>query len=386
MTSTKGINRIIIYFVVFLFTLHFTPATYIESSFLEQFMSTEKVGLIFSLSAILTIITFFVITKLLRKFGNFKVFSVVILIEIISLFILASSLPPYILIIAYIFGFMLRTMAYFSLDIFLEALTQNKETGGIRGYYLTIINIAFFLGPILTSFILTDHQYYKIFIISAILEIPVLYLALKYLKNFEDPFYQKPNLIKNFRKIQKNTDIYSTIISDFLLKFFYAWMIVYTPIFLISVKGFSLSETTLMISIGLIPFLILQSFLGKIADKYVGEKEILTAGFLIMGLATMSFSFFDSSNFFLWSAILFVTRIGAAMVEAMTETHLFKRIDSTNINAIGIFRISRPIAYLVASVIGSILMLFIDFKYLFLILGVIMFYGVRFALAIEDTK
>jgi MFS family permease len=195
MTSTKGINKITIYLVVFLFTLHFTPATYIESSFLEQFMPTERVGLVFSLAAILTIIAFFVITKLLRRFGNFKVFSVIIFVEIISLLVMASSFPSYIIVTAYIFGFMLRSMAYFSLNIFLESLTKDKETGGIRGYYLTVINIAFFLGPMLTSFILTDHQYYKIFIISAILEIPALYLTLKYLKNFEDPIYQKPNLL-----------------------------------------------------------------------------------------------------------------------------------------------------------------------------------------------
>ena len=83
---------------------------------------------------------------------------------------------------------------------------------------------------------------------------------------------------------------------------------------------------------------------------------------------------------------MFVTRIGASMIEITTEVHLFKRIDADNINILGLFRSVRPVAYLISPVIASILLLTIDFKYLFLILGVIMMYGVRYSLSIKDTK
>ncbi len=386
MLSNRKLNKSFIYIIVFLFTLHLTPATYIESAFLGQFMNTEGVSFIFSIASILTIIAFYIITKGLKRFGNYKTILTVIIIEIISLLIMAFSRSPMFLISAYIVGFTLRNLIWFSLDIFLESKSKDRETGGIRGYYLTVINIGYLLGPIIASLILTDHQYYKIFFISAMLEIPVLFLTLKYLKNFEDPIYQKPNLLKHFLKMRQDVDIYFTVLSNFLLQFFYAWMVIYTPIFLIFEKGFAVSEATKIISIALLPFVIFQPFLGKIADKYTGEKEILTSGFIIMGIATSLFSFIISKNFILWAIILFVTRIGAAMVESMIEIHLFKRVDSSKINIIGIFRLVRPIAYLSASILATVLLLIIDFKYLFLILGIIMLYGIRFALAIKDTK
>lgn len=386
MLSNRKLNKSFIYIIVFLFTLHLTPATYIESAFLGQFMNTEGVSFIFSIASILTIIAFYIIAKGLKRFGNYKTILTVIIIEIISLLIMAFSRSPMFLISAYIVGFTLRNLIWFSLDIFLESKSKDRETGGIRGYYLTVINIGYLLGPIIASLILTDHQYYKIFFISAMLEIPVLFLTLKYLKNFEDPIYQKPNLLKHFLKMRQDVDIYFTVLSNFLLQFFYAWMVIYTPIFLIFEKGFAVSEATKIISIALLPFVIFQPFLGKIADKYTGEKEILTSGFIIMGIATSLFSFIISKNFILWAIILFVTRIGAAMVESMIEIHLFKRVDSSKINIIGIFRLVRPIAYLSASILATVLLLIIDFKYLFLILGIIMLYGIRFALAIKDTK
>jgi MFS family permease len=386
MNSQKEMSKNAIYLIVFLFTLHLTPATYIESSFLRQFVGDDKIGLVFSLAAILTILAFVLVNRFLTRFGSYKVFFYLVAIEILTFVALAFPLHPAILISAFVIGFMLRSIAFFILDIFLESISKNSTTGETRGYYLTSINIAFFLGPMISSFVLNDHEYHKIFILSAFLEIPVLFFVIKYLKDFKDPIYSKSNFLKQFVKVRENRDVYYTILSDFLLKFFYVWMIIYTPIYLTIEKNFSLSETTLIISLGLLPFLLLQGQLGKIADKKLGEKEILIFGFLIMSITTMSFSFVNSTNLILWVLIVFATRIGAAMVESMTETHLFKRIDASNLNIISIFRIARPLAYLVASIIGSILLTMMNLHYVFLILGVIMLLGIHFAIQIKDTK
>jgi MFS family permease len=386
MNPQKEMSKNAIYLIVFLFTLHLTPATYIESSFLRQFVSDDKIGLIFSFAAILTIIAFYLVNRFLKRFGSYKIFFYIVAIELITFVILALASHPILIISAFVVGFMLRSIAFFILDIFLESLSKNNTTGETRGYYLTSINIAFFLGPMISSFVLNDHEYHKIFTLSAFLGIPVLFFVIKYLKDFKDPVYSKSNFFRQFVKIRDNKDVYYTILSDFLLKFFYVWMIIYTPIYLTIEKNFTLSETTLIISLGLLPFLILQGILGKIADQKLGEKEILIFGFLIMSLTTMSFSFVTSSSLILWAIIIFATRIGAAMVESMTETHLFKRIDATNLDTISTFRIARPLAYLVASIIGSILLTMINLNYVFLILGVIMLIGIHFAIQIKDTR
>lgn len=380
------VNRTLVYLLVFLFTLHLTPAIYIHSSFLEQFVNRDYVGYIYSISSVLTLLSFLAYRKILKNYGNYKLILLVLLIETASLIFLAFPINMYVAIVAYIINFVTSSLVFFNLDIFLESSSKNNETGGIRGYYMTFLNLAFLIGPFITSFILTDHNFGEIFLLGAIIQIPVIYLIIKYLKNFEDPVYQKPKLFKTFLKLKENQDLYSTFATAFLLRFFFSWMIVYTPLFLTNELDFSISQTTLIIAIALIPFVLLEIILGKISDEWLGEKEILTTGFIIIAFSTIAMSFVTSNSLIVWAVILFITRIGASMVEIMSEVHLFKRIDADNINILGLFRSVRPVAYIISPIIASLLLLVVDFKYLYLILGVIMIYGIKHSLSIKDTK
>jgi predicted MFS family arabinose efflux permease len=132
--------------------------------------------------------------------------------------------------------------------------------------------------------------------------------------------------------------------------------------------------------------LLIQSFVGKIADTKLGEKEMLSFGFILMSFFTILISFVTSANISLWIAILFMTRVGAAMVEIMTETHLFKRIDSNDLNIISLFRITRPLAGVLGAVTGTFFLQIISFQMLFFILGGIVLYGLRYSLSITDTR
>ncbi len=386
MHSPKSLNKHLIYLLVFLFTLHLTPAIYIHSSFLEQFINKDYVGYIFSIASVFTLVSFLVTRKFLKKYGNYKTTLYLMIISFFTSIALALATNIYIAVPFYILNFLATSLIFFNLDIFLESSTKDSETGDVRGHYMTFLNLAFLLGPFITSFVLIDHDFWKVFTLGAIIQIPLIYILIKYLKNFKDPIYQKPKLWKNFLKLRNNSDLLSTFSCAFLLRFFFSWMIVYTPIYLINEIGFTVSQTTFIIGLALIPFVLLEIGLGKISDKYIGEKEIMTAGFLIMGISTILITFIDSANIVIWATILFITRIGATMVEIMSEIHLFKRVDAKNINIIGIFRSVRPVAYVISPIVASLLLIYIDFKFLFLILGIIMLYGMRFSLSIKDTK
>jgi MFS family permease len=386
MSHKKTSSKYTLYILVFFFTLHLTPMTYINSSFLGSFVGTERVGLLYALAAIFGILSFFGIRICLKKFGNFRTFLSILIIETIALIVMAISGFAPVVIIAYIIGYSMRLVAFFSMDIFLESASSNKDTGETRGIYMTFLNTAFLIGPFIASFVLVHGDFSKIYLLAAIMQIPSFYLVIRYLKNFKDPIYQKPKTLKALRKMYNNSDLFATFASNFLLRFFYAWMVVYIPIYLNTQMGFTFSEVTLIIGIALLPFVLLEALLGKIADKYIGEKEILGLGFLIIAISTAMISFISVPNLIIWAALLFTTRVGASMIEIMTESHLFKRIDSENINILSLYRTSRPVAYIMATLIASVLLSIIDFKYLFLILGVIMLYGIRYSICMKDTK
>ncbi len=374
------------YIFIFLFTMHITPGVYINSNFLAQFVSTTQVSFIYGLASFGTILTILAMRDRLRRFGNYKVFITSLIIEVFALLILILSNSALLGILCFMTIFIIHSITFINLDIFLEKHTTNGSTGMIRGWYLTALNIAFIIGPFLSSILLSGDDFKQVYIFALVLLFPIIFLASELFSNHEDAAYDKVKIFSSFVKIRKNNDIYSTLMSDFILRFFYGWMIIYTPLYLYEYQNFSLSEITLILSIALIPFLLIQSFAGKLADDKFGEKEMLTIGFVVTALFTGIMSFVDSSNISVWIAILFMTRVGAAMIEIMTETHLFKRIDSGDLSVISMYRIIRPVAYILGTLSGTLFLYILDFNMLFLILGGIVLYGIRYSLAITDTK
>jgi len=384
----------IIYLLIFLFTLHFTPATYIESSFLETLVKSDKVGLIFSLASLITLISIAIVRKVITKVGNYQTFLNALIIEFISLSILSISLFielnlfwKVIFILAFIAGFVSRSVAFFNLDIFTEHLSKNGEAGAVRGAFLTALNFAFVIGPLLSGIILgqNKHEIGKVFFLGVLLLIPVIYIAIRYFRNYKDTHYEHYHFIDTFFYVLRKPDLRRIFICNFLLFVFYSWMIIYTPIYLNNVIGFNLGEVATIIGIGLIPFLLLQFYLGKLADTKYGEKEILTIGLIITGLSTIIMSFVSIKIFILWAAILFMTRVGASMIESMVETYLFKKVSDQNLDVISMYRAVRPMAYILSPLFASVLLIFIDIKYLFIILGFIMISGIFASLKIKDT-
>jgi MFS family permease len=391
--SKKVNQKNLIYLLIFLFTLHFTPSTYVESSFLESLVGGDRVGLIYVAASIITIIALAVVKKIIKKTGNYKAFLNGLIIEFISLSILSLSLFvennlfwTIIFIAAFITGFIARSVIFFNFDIFAEHLSENNEAGNTRGSLLTSGNVAYIIGPMISSIVIaTNHDIGKVFALGVILLIPIIHITVKYFKDYKDTGYENYEFIGTFFYVLRKPDLRRIFSCNFLLYLFYSWMAIYTPIFLHKTIGFGLGEVSIIIGIALIPFLLLQLYLGKLADTKYGEKEILTIGLIIMGLSTMMMTFFSAKIFILWVTILFVTRIGASMVETMVETYLFKKVTDQNLDIISLYRTARPTAYIIGPLLASVLLAFMDIKFLFLILGILVLFGINFSLKIKDT-
>lgn len=391
---SKRINqKNLIYLLIFLFTLHFTPATYVESSFLENLVGSSKVGLIYALASITTIIVLAIVRKIVKKTGNYKTFLNALIVEFISLSVLSlclfveiNSFWVTVFIIAFISGFVSRSVAFFNFDIFAEHLSNDAEAGGVRDVLLTSANFAYVAGPVLFGLLVSsDKEIGKVFVLGVILLIPIIQITRKYFKNYQDAQYKDYEFLGTLFYIIRKADLRRIFICNFILYLFYSWMIIYTPIYLHDVIGFNLGEIGIIIGIALIPFLLLEMFLGKLADTKYGEKEILTAGLIIAGLSTISMAIFSAKIFILWAGILFITRIGASMIESMSETYVFKKVKDGSLDVISMYRAVRPVTYIFGTIFASILLHYFDIKILFLVLGIIMILGINFSLKIKDT-
>jgi len=379
---------------VFLFTLHLTPGAYINSSFLEQFTGQNFVGYVYSVGSVITIFAFIISRKLLRRVGNYKTFMTIMSLNTISLLVLSLSLvvnnnPKFgwIFVSAFIVGYVARSIAFLNIDIFLEHYTNNSDTGSIRGIFLTSLNFAFVLGPIIAGLLISSTaDSAKVYVWGFIVSLLVMFLAQGYFKSFKDSHYEKSDMAKTLKIVLKDRDLFKIFSSNFILRFFFSWMVIYAPIFLHDQIGFSLSQIGLIIGIGLIPFILLEVPLGKIADSRFGEKEILSIGFVIAAISTFAFSLISVKIFWVWALIMFMTRVGASMIEVMSETYLFKKIDVDDVSIMELYRAVRPFVYVISPIIASILLIYFDMKYLFIVLSFVVISGLFYSLTLKDSK
>jgi len=380
------INPWMIYMIVFGLTLHATPLLYINSSFLETVVKQKSVGLIYSLASILTVFIFmFVITRSLNKFGNYKTFMAVLFLEFISLGFLALAPSATVVILAFIVHFIVTAVAFMSIDIFLEDGSEDKTTGGMRGILLSTSSVAFMLGPLISGKILEIGDFWIVYALGMVILSLVIIVSMMKLSKFKDPKYEKFTRDRIINDVFIHKNVYFAMQVGFILRFFYAWMVIYSPIFLRDIIGFDWSETGLIIAIGLIPFILIEAPLGMLADKYHAERSQMTIGFIIMGLACAAVFFApDVKNILLWSSIIFVSRIGASFLEVASESYLFKNIKSDDLPVITFFRSIRPLAYVIAPIVASVLIPFIGIKGLFLVLAAYLIYGIRYSLVMKQ--
>ena len=139
-------------------------------------------------------------------------------------------------------------------------------------------------------------------------------------------------------------------------------------------------------TIMLLPFVILDYPMGKLSDR-IGEKRMLILSFTICALFVLIIPFIQNKSLFIWSGILFFTRVGAAIVEIMSESYFFKAVSVDNSEAISFFRNTGPLSYLIAPIIATIILATTpSFKYIFYVLAPIMLLGTLISLRLKDIK
>ena len=267
----------------------------------------------------------------------------------------------------------------------LESFSSDNKTGRIRGTFLTIVNTAWLISPYFASKILEKFDFFGLYGISAILLLPVIILILIKFRDIVEPRYEKLPFWKSLEEIWTDRDIKGILIIQILLQFFYAWMVIYTPIYLHQTIGFSWSLIGAIFTVMLLPFVIFEAPFGRLADKN-GEKKSLSLGFIIIAVSMILIAFVTDNNPIIWAGILFLSRIGAAIIEVMADTYFFKKVSVEKTHLISFNRMTRPIAYVIGPIIATILFTVFDMRGLFIFLAFLMLYGLRYSLAIRDIK
>jgi MFS family permease len=376
-----------VYTAVLFLSFNYFFIVYINSSFLAQFFSGATVGYLYIGGSILSMSILFNAHRILRRIGNFKFLLTLVSLQLLALFTLALSSSPILAVVAFMAQQAINPAILYCLDIILDTYSTKETQGRSRGIFLTILNAPPLLATLITGFILTGNNFNDIYLLSALFLIPLLLITFFQFKNFTDPHYKKIELSKVISRFKSNPSVRDIFIDNIVLQVFYSIMTIYLPLYLQQAAGFSLSQIAIMFSFMLLPFVIFQLPVGKIADERLGEKEFIICGFILMAISIATLGWIQTSTMWVWIAILVATRIGAAVVEITTESYFFKHVEPTDADMIGVFRMAHGIAFILTPLVGALVLYYVELQNIFIIGAIfILIVGLRYAFDLVDTK
>jgi MFS family permease len=129
----------------------------------------------------------------------------------------------------------------------------------------------------------------------------------------------------------------------------------------------------------LAPFVILGLPVGILIDKYhVKKRTLLAIGIIIMSISTGVITFLTTKSILVWGIVLFMTRVGASITETTGEIYFFTHVKEEEAYLLSIYRDMTPVAYIIAPMLATLTFLYIPFKYLFVILALLLLAGLNY--------
>ena len=359
---------------------------YVNSNFISQFANIEYVSLFFVIANLATLVLILSFPDTIRKFGKQRTFRLLLFLYSASLFFFSIANSFITSLIGIIFFTAFLNLALIKLDLFIEAFTKNENTGKIRAIYLTVCNLGWVIAPTFSGYLINSFGYGFVYWFSGSIIIPTLVLFLIHSPKLDVKIkYVEDGMLSVAKKMWKNVNLRGIFFVALILQLFYATAVVYIPVYLHQNLEMSWSTLGPIFSFMLVPFILFQIPAGLLADKYFGEKEMLYIGLFIITASLVAAFLISQPIAWLWAAVLFFSRIGAALVEAMRESYFFKIVDAKDLSMINLFRLTTPAAYIIGPGIGILLTTLLPIQYVFVFTAVLTISGMVLIWPIKDS-
>ena len=368
------------------FSFSLAITAYVNSTFIEKFVGELGVGLLYAVAAVATIIALTKATKLLSRIGNRTFFLLYGTIHALSLATLTLPIDSLVVrIIAFTTYIFSGNVLIFSFDIFFDHVAEVVGRGKMRGLYLLLSNCGWVLAPMISAQALDLFSYTGMYTLALIIFVFLVVFLEWGLRGYTDAQYHQDKRGNGVFEAFKKPRLRPVLWANFLLQFFYVWMIIYTPIYLSQYLHLSWDSIGIIFTLMLTAFVILDYPLGWIADKLGSEKELAVVGFFVMTVAVFGIAVVTTPSILTIGVLLFMSRVGAATVEAMTEIHFFKVVKDTEPELISVLCDLRPLSYIIAPLAGIAIMTLFPFTMIFSILGILMIAGIYISTKLERS-
>ncbi len=352
------------------FVLGFLDAffIYVLSTYFSTVSGSENVGIFYLISYGGVLFSLVFLKRWIHAMGKSRILYFSLGVSILTSALLTGMAISWLSVLV-LFGLIIATnLTWVELDILLEGYSQDQVSGRIRGLYLTIMNAGLLVAPFLSLWTLDQYSFDGIFLVLTIGYSIVFLFSLLSFREDNRVILERLQFGSTLMKMLRERNLLRIYHISFALEFFYALMIVYTPLYLRSLD-FSWHDIGIIFTTMLIPFVLIQYPLGILADRYFGERKLLLGSISIALIATACLPFLPNASVLLWGIFLFLTRVGVAGIEILRDSYFYKQIDGNDMDVIAFFRTARPVANIVGAIIASFVLVFASLSVIFFIVA-----------------
>ncbi|MDR2413334.1 MAG: MFS transporter [Rickettsiales bacterium] len=323
---------------------------------LEIFANSASVGLYVAIYSAFCMFVASFASEIFRYFSKAKIFYFSMLTIMLFYFMMGFSIKAGTFIaLDYATGVALVLVSVL-IPLFMADFSKNIGMAKLNARYHLWLNIGALFAPMIAMLIAGNFGNRAAFFASAVIY-GLGWMFFKYFKIVqEDKKTRRISPRRTLKSFLKNTLSFfrrAGMIRAYAVNFGYyslqAMRYLYVPIMVIE-QGFSKDTLGLVLTLGIIPYLILSEPMGRLARRY-GSKLWLAAGFL-------SFSFFSLWATFAtgWTllAIFVLWQISGALMESVHDLLFFDTVKKDEqAKYYGVFRTSGNLPSFIAPLAGA---------------------------------
>ena len=260
-----------------------------------------------------------------------------------------------------------------ALSILVKSSSKRGNLGESEGEYFTFVNFGVLVGVLLGGAIAISSSYSVVFLYASLIFLGTYFLAQRI--GINDGFKPHNNIAKidilqEARRFFRDRKLRMAYMANVGLYFWASASLLYLPIILKSL-GFDFQKIGMILAVMIVPFLMLEYPVGKLAQKW-GSKIFISAGFFVIALASLLI-YLNYGAIFSMILFFFLSFMGSAAIEPLNEMIVNARSSGKNeVQNMAIFKTSLRLAYFLGPLCAGLFISFFGISGMFLAMSVIM--------------
>lgn len=326
-------------------------------------------GIISGFFSFISFLSFFVFVPLVERADKKKLFSFSLIFLVFAYILFSINRNFYLFIFLGTVLVMTYAIRATASGIILKNNSKNKELALNEGFIYTFLNIGWILGPLIGAYVAASFDAFYVFGVGAFFSLIAFFVFRfsKFRKEDSGKIYDK-NVIKNFINYFKDRKRALIYIVGGGANAWWVLIYIFIPLFIIN-KGLGERGIGLFLFFIAVPLILLEYRFGKLTEK-LGYRKVFLIGLSIVFIFSILSFFADNTYYIL--IFLILGSSGMALLEPTTEAYFLRIVEKKDAARFyGPYNTSKELFQIAGKLITSFALIFLPFKFIFLIFALL---------------